>query len=450
MAKKNEKLSLEELLEQAIVKEEDRPYEVPGNWVWTRLINILRPMASKKPNQDIFSYIDIDAIDNKNQYINNPKFIAVAEAPSRASREVCAGDTLFSMVRPYLRNIAYVYEEYKDCIASTGFYVCKPTCAVHSRYLFNFLCSEYVINTVTKYMKGDNSPSVRGSEFESCVIPLPPLSEQQRIVNVIESLFEKLDTAKELVQNALDSFENRKAAILHLAFTGELTAKWREENGVSLDEWEENYLGTMLKAMSSKKPNMDDKYFYYIDIDAINNKTQTVENPKKTLVLEAPSRASRGLESNDILFSLVRPYLKNIAFISDELSKCIASTGFYVCRCKETMYPYFLYYLLCSKDTINYYTSLMKGDNSPSIRIEDFKSLQINLPPIEEQKEIVRILDNLLNNEQRAKELCDVMEKIDLMKKAILARAFRGELGTNAPEEESAAQLLKEVLEEKI
>ena len=88
--------------------------------------------------------------------------------------------------------------------------------------------------------------------------------------------------------------------------------------------------------------------------------------------------------------------------------------------------------------------------NQASINQTDVKNAIISVPPIEEQKEIVRILDNLLENEQRAKELCDVIEKIDLMKKAILARAFRGELGTNDPEEESAVELLKEVLKEKI
>jgi type I restriction enzyme, S subunit len=74
----------------------------------------------------------------------------------------------------------------------------------------------------------------------------------------------------------------------------------------------------------------------------------------------------------------------------------------------------------------------------------------INVPSLNEQKEIVRILDNLLENEERAKELFDVIEKIDLMKKAILARAFCGELGNNNPEEESAVELLKEVLKERI
>lgn len=69
------------------------------------------------------------------------------------------------------------------------------------------------------------------------------------------------------------------------------------------------------------------------------------------------------------------------------------------------------------------------------------------MPKVDEQAEIVRILDDLLAKEQQAKEAAEgVLEQIDLMKKAILARAFRGELGTNDPREESAVELLKQVL----
>lgn len=84
-----------------------------------------------------------------------------------------------------------------------------------------------------------------------------------------------------------------------------------------------------------------------------------------------------------------------------------------------------------------------------NISITQSRNLEILIPSIQEQKEIVRILDNLLENEQKAKELCDVIDKIDHMKKTILARAFRGELSTNNPDEENALELLKEVLKEK-
>ena len=64
-----------------------------------------------------------------------------------------------------------------------------------------------------------------------------------------------------------------------------------------------------------------------------------------------------------------------------------------------------------------------------------------------EQKEVVRILDSLLAKEQQAKEASEaVLEKIDLLKKFIFARAFRGKLGTNAPTEESARELPKAII----
>ena len=93
-------------------------------------------------------------------------------------------------------------------------------------------------------------------------IPLPPLAEQQRIVDRIESLFAKLDEAKEKAQAVVDSFETRKAAILHKAFTGELTAKWREEHGVRMESWEKKRLSdvvTEFKYGTSEKSDYNNK-----------------------------------------------------------------------------------------------------------------------------------------------------------------------------------------------
>ena len=92
--------------------------------------------------------------------------------------------------------------------------------------------------------------------FKSTRIMLPELNEQRRVVGKIESLFAKLDEAKEKAQAVVDSFETRKAAILHKAFTGELTAKWREEHGVGMDSWEKKSVGELcisLKYGTAKK-----------------------------------------------------------------------------------------------------------------------------------------------------------------------------------------------------
>ena len=111
----------------------------------------------------------------------------------------------------------------------------------------------------------------------------------------------------------------------------------------------------------------------------------------------------------------------------------------------------FFYYCLLNDETLDEVISETKGVvGQANISITQSRNLLIPIPSLEEQKEIVRILDNLLENEQKAKELYDVIEHIDLMKKSILARAFRGELSTNNPDEESALELLKEILRERV
>ena len=102
---------------------------------------------------------------------------------------------------------------------------------------------------------GGAQPNISPKVIEFISIPLPPIKEQQRIVNIIESLFAKLDRAKELIENTLAQFEQNKMAILHKAFTGELTAKWRKENNIDLSSWQEktiDELCTSLKYGTSK------------------------------------------------------------------------------------------------------------------------------------------------------------------------------------------------------
>ena len=171
----------------------DIPFELPANWQWQKGKEIFSSMTTKIPSGHNFRYIDIDAIDNQTHRIRYPKVIEVAKAPCRASREVENGDILFSLVRPYLENIALVPEHYSDCIASTGFYVCRPNNTLISKYVFYMMTSQYVVNGLNKFMKGDNSPSITGDDITKWLYPVPPISEQKRIVAKIEEIFNALD-----------------------------------------------------------------------------------------------------------------------------------------------------------------------------------------------------------------------------------------------------------------
>ena len=121
------------------------------------------------------------------EYCNEVKNIKTANAPSRASRYTKKGDVVFSMVRPYLRNIAKI--ERDNCIASTGFFVCSPVKEILlSTYCYYLMISSYVVDGLNHFMKGDNSPSINKKDIDEWLFPIPPIAEQLRIVDKIEKL----------------------------------------------------------------------------------------------------------------------------------------------------------------------------------------------------------------------------------------------------------------------
>ena len=169
--------------------DEEIPFEIPNGWVWARGTTLFLPMESTKPKEENFTYIDLDAVNNKKNNIDNPKILKSTNAPSRASRKLHTNDVLYSMVRPYLRNIALVDKKFSNAIASTGFYVITPSIALNPHFLFRLMLSSYVTDGLNLFMKGENSPSINNSHIEDFLYPFPPLAEQQRIVESIEAIF---------------------------------------------------------------------------------------------------------------------------------------------------------------------------------------------------------------------------------------------------------------------
>ena len=170
---------------------EQIPFDLPDSWSWARGKSVFMPMESTKPSSD-FVYIDVDAVNNRLNIIDKPKKVRIENAPSRATRKLHKNDLLFSMVRPYLKNIALVDDIYKDAIASTGFYVITPSLGYYPMFLYYLMLSNYVVDGLNSFMKGDNSPSINNCHIEYYLYPLPPIKEQQRIVEKIEQLMQLL------------------------------------------------------------------------------------------------------------------------------------------------------------------------------------------------------------------------------------------------------------------
>lgn len=431
---KKQKLSLEELLEQTLLKEDEYPYKVPSNWIWCNVSNFFENLTSgtKKIQQKSYTTEgDFAIIDQGKEliggYTSNSELVFDGELPV-----IIFGD--------HTRVIKYI--DFPFVQGADGVKVLKPLKHVNEKFFY------YLLQNLDIPDLGYRRHFKLLSSLNS---PFPPLTEQQRIVETIESLFEKLDTAKELVQDALESFEKRKAAILHKAFTGELTAKWREENKVNLDTWEEKKLKEICTISSGGTPSRKTPEYYTGNIPWIKTgeiRWNYIYDAEEKITQEAIDNSSAKLVEKGAV--LVAMYGQGLTRGRAAILDTVAATNQAVCVLKvnENSFNKFIYYYFM----YNYWKFREEavGGNQPNLSGKIISDFTIKLPLLEEQREIVTIIDFLLEKEQQAQELCDIIEKINLMKKAILVRAFSGELGTNNPEEESAIELLKEVLKEKL
>lgn len=449
MARKKQAKTPEQRLGEALVPCEEQPYAVPDNWCWVRASAVLKPMETANPSGKSFDYIDIDAIDNKAQAIREVKTLPVEKAPSRAKRKVHDGDTLFSMVRPYLRNIAYVDSSHDDCIASTGFYVCSPNAAIDRRYLYHLLCSNYTVNGLTSFMKGDNSPSIKKGDFDSFPLPLPPLAEQRRIVERVEGLFAKLDEASQALKEMIGGSEERRSSMLRSAFNGDLTARWRAKRGMGLDSWERTTIGKCCRVGSGGTPSRKNPANYvgvipwvktgeinwnciveteeHISQDALETSSAKLYQPGAVLVAMYGMGQTRGKAA-----LLEIPAATNQAVSVLEPDECLDRR--------------YLYYFFMR----NYWDIREQsiGGNQLNLSGTIIKQYEICLPSIEEQRAIADILENALGKEALATSAAiERLESIQAIKQRILSDALRGRLDANGSDDSNAKEQLLEMLE---
>lgn len=425
MAKaKQQELSIEKKLVQALLPVDEQPYEVLSNWFWTKLESIVTIKTGKK---------DANYGNENGEYL----FFTCAAEPIRCDGYSFEGESLILAGNGANVGLVLYYNGHFEAYQRT--YVLQSKSKLVLKYIYYHLNGFWTQYNADKQY-GSATNYIKLGNFKEYPIPIPPLEEQQRIVDRIESLFEKLDNAKELAQNALDSFETRKAAILHKAFTGELTAQWREKTGLRMDSWERKRFVDCAEIKSNLVDPKDYLTYPHIAPDNIEKRSGLLLD-YRTIEEDGVTSGKHRFYAGQILYSKIRPYLSKVVIVDFD---GLCSADMYPIEAKgDTKY---LWYYMLSDEFLEQASSAGSRSVLPKINQKELSGLTVKIPTLPEQNEVVRILDNLFEKEEKAKELCDVIDKIDLMKKAILARAFRGELGTNDPNEENALELLKECL----
>lgn len=443
MAKKKQiELTIEEKLQNALVPKEEQPYKIPSNWCWTYIHNIAIVVTGKTPSKKnkeyyggkfpFFKPADLDAGRNMQyatEYLSEKgKSISVI-IPEKSTGICCIGT---------IGKCGYFLVE-----GTTNQQINTVISKINPLYSYYFFNTNSFVRELISKASATTIAIVNKSKLESCLFPVAPLNEQQRIVNRIESLFAKLDRAKELIENTLAQFEENKMAILHKAFTGELTVKWRKENNIDLSSWKKCELKEVFKVVKDKyNPQTENQIVNYIGLENIETSKGIISKNNSSEVKSIKTK----FKKDDVLYGKLRPYLNKHDVVNFD---GICSTDILVFRFDNINTAKYINYYFNLPMFIQYAVENSSGINLPRVSEKTISKYKISLPIIEEQQEIVNILDKLLAKYNKIKNLEQQLEKIELLKKAILAKAFRGELGTNNPDEESAENLLKEILAEK-
>lgn len=431
MAKaKSKKITLEE----ALVPVEEQPYEVPENWCWVKLSYIADIRTGRK---------DANYGNEDGEYY----FFTCASEPIRCDDYSYDCKAILLAGNGDIGNIS-IYEGKFEAYQRT--YIVETKENIITEYLYYYFKYRWVDYNNDK-MFGTAIPYIRLGNLNEFEIPVPPLSEQQRIVEQIESLFAKLDEAKEKAQEVIDGVETNIEAVLYNAFSGKLTQYWRKENSVDYN-WENS---TLSKIVSGLKYGSSEKSDY---------------NNNGTPVLRIPNIGEGVIDFSDLKYmqgelgnSYHEVFENDILIIRsngsrDLVGKCAivpalerryAYASFLIrIKASDKVLPkYLVRYINSSMARGQLFAKAKSSSGIHNINSKDLGSIRIDVPTIEEQTEILKIIEPLIKKELDVKDITsNMIENIAELKKSILAKAFRGELGTNVSSEENSIELIKKMI----
>lgn len=466
MSKK--KKTLEELLEEAILTEEERPYEVPDNWVWVRTEttnNVVTGSTPAKKHSEYyggdFPFVKPTDLEQGREVIHASEYLtdegkAVSRIIPKESTMVCCigsiGKAGFSTVECTTnQQINSLVPNKKMINPKFNYYQ-----VLNGTYQ-NELWNRSSATTVSIINKGKMS-----------LIPyvLPPLNEQKRIAEKVERLLCRIDEAKQLIEEANETFELRRAAILDKAFRGELTSEWRMDNNEEPVKNEGNNIDNTLYSLPSG--------WRWTDLNVVCEKiTDGTHNSPKSypsgdyMYITAKNIKKHGIILNNITYVSKEVHQEiynrcdvkkgDVLYIKDGATAGVATLN----QITEEFSLLSSVALLRPKDNVLLAKYLMYCLNSPSIKskilemvsgnaisrltLKKIKQSVIPLPPFNEQKVIVSILDKLDLIDKQLDYITNLDSVINNLKKSILYKAFKGELGTNDSFEKSVVEVLKKI-----
>ncbi|MGM7634470.1 restriction endonuclease subunit S [Bacillus sp. Hm123] len=485
MSKK--KKTIEELLEEALVLEEEQPYEVPENWMWVKIKGVGNVKGGKRlPKghallQESTDHPYLRVADFENGTIDNSdlKYIS-ADTASKISRYVISKDDVYISIAGTIGKTGIVPDYLSGANLTENAAKITDIKGANNKFIHLVLNTDALQNQIKNSTVSTSQPKLALFRIDELKIPLPPLNEQKRIAEKVEQLLSKVEEAKRLIDEAKETFELRRKSILRKALNGELTKKWRENELDSMSAYEhiQNAYIELTKiyeeqCLSAKKENKPKpkrpEIFKHFSLK--DNKIEGLSKWVKTTFIHLcvlqrgydlpvqnrvggsyPIVSAGGIIDHHNESKVKGPgvttgrsgTIGSVFYIEEDYWPL--NTSLYVDYFNGNN-PKYVYYYLLNFDFQSYSSSTAV----PTLNRNNFFQVEVKIPPKDEQGIIVEMLDVFFDKEAKSFRLIKKLEeKLETLKQSILSKAFRGELGTNDPSEETALELLKQVLQEQV
>lgn len=416
------------------VPEAEQPYKIPDNWRWVRLSALASP--SKETTADFSAdirYVGLEHMETGRGIVSYGN----AESVKSVKNVFHDGQILYGKLRPYLNK--HDIADFSG-VCSTDILVFEQTACSCAKYVNYYFDLPYFFEYAVSHSRGIHLPRVTESILLNAACPLPPLAEQQRIVDRIESLFTKLDAAREKAQAVVDGFELRKAAILHRAFTGELTEQWRANNGASSGR-KTVTIASVCHSLKYGTAKKSAKAGNVVVLRMGNLQGGEIDWSNLAYSNDEEDNEKYFLSPGDVLFNRTNSpeLVGKTSIYRGEFPAIYAGYLIKLDYNRDIISGEYLNYMLNSPEAKEYCKTVKTdGVNQSNINAKRIGAFLVPLPSLNEQKETEKRLQSILRKQLQVSEAAQqVIDNIDAMKRAILGRAFRGELGTNDPSEAS-------------
>jgi type I restriction enzyme S subunit len=470
---------------------------IPEGWTWASVQEVTENVPNIKPESEPtreFGYVDISSICNQTYSVTDPKRFRGKDAPSRARRPIQANDVLFSNVRTYLRNIALVSDNLDAELCSTGFTVLRSNGAIDPRLLFHQVLTDRFIDLVTPQQTGSQYPATSDRVVMAASIPLPPLSEQHRIVGKVEECLSHANSARNHLSQVPVILKRFRQAVLAAACSGRLTEDWREERRevsqssvsdgiaetqtpdhqdlrdlpsgwtwVRLGSLGSDPKGTVQTGPFGAQLHRDEFTTTGIPVIAVGNLTGmgfTTDGLYYISERKAQQLAKYDVQAGDVLFARSGATLGKVC-VAPEFVNNWRMTG-HILRARfnsHVMLPEFAVYSLHGDPEVKAQVMTnVRGVTRPGFNTTLLETIRLPLPTMPEQREILSRVRTLFKIADSIEARLKVVRKYsDALTQSILAKAFRGELvPTEAElarregrEYESASVLLERIRKER-